>query len=207
MIENQGTTAINQSILWTKLLDDLCALYSAYLSCHWRSAGGSYYGDHLLFQKMYENIRDEIDSVAERSLGITGDDSIVDPMRISAGTVLSLKSLVMPGELPASMLQAEQKFLLNIKSIKATMEQNRSLTDGVEDLIQSVASKHEEHVYLLSRRVRETENQGMTALRVFVQESFKKRKKKKKQKKKQRFWYAGHGFNDVGTGSSDGCGE
>jgi len=50
---------------------------------------------------------------------------------------------------PQQAIKAEKGFLELISSL---VEKN--ISDGVDDMLQSIASKHEEHLYLLQQRAR-----------------------------------------------------
>lgn len=139
--------------LWSVLLANLQALYVAYQSAHWCSSGQSSYGDHLLYQRLYEDVRDELDRVAERALGVTGDVGLLDPTRFLMTALAAVKLLVIPGDAAASMLVAEKSFLKQVCAIIHALGSVQQLTPGIENLVQGIADKHEEHVYLLTRRV------------------------------------------------------
>ena len=136
--------------LWSNLLNSLHALYVAYQTSHWRAHGQTSYSDHLLYQRLYEDVREEIDHVAERMLGLTNDQTLLDPVKILAGALCAVKLLVIPGDIAASMLIAEKSFL---KQLYANIMASDCLTIGSENLLQGIADKHEEHVYLLTQRV------------------------------------------------------
>jgi len=87
------------------------ALYQMYQNFHWKSAGPQYYGDHQLYQRLYEGVLPEIDQLAERIMGTETHE--LDPVTDGAA------------------------------SAKMT-----------EDLLQGLASKHEEHLYLLQQRAK-----------------------------------------------------
>ncbi len=154
VVADPQALANDQSSLWLMMLGDLKALYDAYYSAHWRSYGDPYYGDHLMYQRLYGDLVDEIDSIAERALGITGNDAIVEPTTLLSTEMSCLKALVMPGEFAGSMLEAEKRFLQRLKTMLDTLRAGALLSDGTENLIQGIADKHEEHVYILSRRIR-----------------------------------------------------
>lgn len=156
--------------LWSTILADLTALYVAHQSAHWRASGESFYGDHQLFQRMYEETADEVDQVAERLLGITGDDSLVDPSRRLAMASAAIKNILSNGDLASSLLIAEKAFVKQIAGILDALEAMGQLSDGTENLLQGIADKHEEHVYLLSRRV------GIEVLKVCVKEALGQQK-------------------------------
>lgn len=140
--------------LWFPILTNLKALYEAYYTAHWTAFGEPYYGDHLLYQRLYEGVQEEVDGVAERALGLLRDDAIVNPILLSQGVTEVLQSMFENGVTPTSLLLAEMSFLQVLSSIINQLRSSGVLTDGVEDLLQGIASNHEESVYLLSRRAK-----------------------------------------------------
>ena len=153
------------SELWTTLLADLQALYAAHQSAHWRASGEPFYGDHLMFQRMYESIAGEIDQVAEKLLGITGDDTLVAPAKTLTAASLALKTLSAAGDPASALFVAEKTFLKQLCGLIEALEALKQLTPGVDNLLAAIADKHESHVYMLSRRV------GIEVLKVCVKEA------------------------------------
>lgn len=209
------------SDLWSSTLSSLQALAVAHQSAHWRSSGESFYSDHLMYQRMYEAIANEIDQVGERLLGHTADDAQLEPSRRLVGASLALKSIFSAGDTASAMLMAEKAFLKQLCATVCALETMGQLTAGVEDLLQSIASKHEEHIYLLSRRA------GAEVLRVCVgeaisnmpnrktdiraiKEHISESRKRRKKKAKSKAWYAGGpistGPGNPGFNSSAGPG-
>ena len=62
---------------WAQLLSHHRFLYLAYQNLHWLSRGDSFYGDHLLFQRLYEKLGDESDQIAERAIGLGMSPEVV----------------------------------------------------------------------------------------------------------------------------------
>lgn len=183
---------------WESLLGSLRVLYVAYQSAHWTSRGESFYGDHLLHQRAYEAVAGEIDSIAERALGHGASDSMLDPNRQLLAALAVSKRLMLQGGPLQALLAAERAFLKQLEDALCVARTSNMLTDGIEDLLQGIASTHETHVYLLTRRV------GECVVHACVHEASSK---KRKRKKKCIFWYAGHissGPGGEGAGSMDG---
>src|SRR5574342_884762 len=63
-----------------KLLQhSLAALRVTYLmhqQSHWEVSGDSFYGDHQLLQRLYEMAQADVDALAERMVGLYGNQSI-----------------------------------------------------------------------------------------------------------------------------------
>jgi hypothetical protein len=129
------------------------ALYLLHQSAHWQSSGPTYYGDHLMFQRLYKPINKEIDSLGERAVGL-GDPRLVCPLTTSQMALDLLQAwgkghrVDAPKRLVQLSLYAEKCFL---KAIKEAMAQPAS--DGVLNLLQGIADTHEGNVYLLQQRL------------------------------------------------------
>lgn len=75
-LKEQERSAIGGAL--SKWLADLYTLYVKTQNFHWNVTGPEFYSLHLLFEKQYEELAEEIDEVAERvrSLGYFVDASL-----------------------------------------------------------------------------------------------------------------------------------
>jgi DNA-binding ferritin-like protein len=134
-------------------------LYNIHQTNHWTVAGGNYYGDHLLFQRLYEDVGDEIDKIAERSIGL-GSSSNVE-LQCQLKCLSTLAQNLQPNidvtsnyeSCILSSMQAEYIFLKLIELVVNDLKLNDEFTLGLEDLLPALFSKHEEHIYLLKQRL------------------------------------------------------
>ena len=133
------------------LLAYLRALYQFYQSTHWKSSGDHYYADHLLYQRLYEGVQEELDEVAEKLIGISGETNAVEPVNSGETAVKFLAGMIdddtPASEFPQRAIAAEKKFLDMIDKIM-----NDGVSNGVEDLLQGICNTHETHLYLLQQR-------------------------------------------------------
>jgi len=139
------------------LLVFLRAVAMVHQTHHWVTKGNTSYGDHLLFERLYNGMLPEIDSVAERAVGSTGATLIAD-FRAQASCVADiLNSLGQPGESAAELVQksleAEALLSLGVTKIVELLKNNSSLSRGTDNLIAGIEDKHEEHRYLLQQRL------------------------------------------------------
>jgi hypothetical protein len=119
------------------------ALFAIHQTHHWQTRGTSYYADHQL---------------AERAIG-TGDVTAV-ALRMQLGLLNQVLDVlykdvpadVPPEQMPAISLSAEETLLQFLRVSYDVLEKAGTLTMGVDDLLQAIASKHEEFVYLLKQR-------------------------------------------------------
>jgi DNA-binding ferritin-like protein len=135
------------------LLSYARALSQMYQHMHWRASGQNYYGDHLLYERLYDGVQDEIDIIAEKIIGIEDDSNAVGPASDADLTASLVKKFTSdgdsPDEFPQQAINAEKGFLELISSLV-----EKGISDGIDDMLQSIANKHEEHLYLLQQRAR-----------------------------------------------------
>ncbi len=138
------------------LLVHLKFLYHLHQNHHWISKGDAFYGNHLMFQPLYEKTLGEIDSLAEKAIGL-GSDANVDFQRIMLGlTKLSQKSqglstIPNSNQLVERSLQSEKEFLSTVSNCVTSLKEKNVLTRGLDNLIADIEDTHESHVYLLKR--------------------------------------------------------
>ncbi len=136
------------------------ALYMMHQTHHWQTHGGHFYSDHLLFQRIYEESAEFVDGTAERLIGLTGEPShvsICDQIALIHELIESIyegnhEPAPNPERLIEISLHGEAIFLEALKAIKKGFEAQGNLTEGLDDMLQGTASKHEEFVYLLKQR-------------------------------------------------------
>lgn len=138
--------------LLVTLLDLWAALRSAhhvYWTAHWQAKGAPYYGDHLLYQRLYEARVKEIDRVAEAIAAIYGADKLAPvPAWNAAGTVLA-------GTVSASNppIRAAELILTAANRTNAAIGQH-PYGVAVNNVIAGIADSALEALYLLQQRSR-----------------------------------------------------
>jgi DNA-binding ferritin-like protein len=124
---------------------------------HWTCMGDPFYGDHLLFSKLYEAVDCEIDPVAEKVIGL-GCTSNVNPQLMHSQILKLLtgagaaSTIPQTSDLARKSLMVELNFLKLVDSCRSSLEESGLLTNGVDNMLQGIADKHEGHVYLLKQR-------------------------------------------------------
>jgi DNA-binding ferritin-like protein len=126
-------------------------------SHHWQTRGDSSYGDHLMFDRLYNESVGFIDQIAERAVGL-GGEALVDP-RLQARLLPGLASFFCmysaspsPLEMVKSSLEVEGCVIDCLARARTGLSDRGLLSSGTDNLIQGVADKHEEFVYLLQQR-------------------------------------------------------
>lgn len=137
------------------LLSATRALAMLHQTHHWVSRGESYYGDHLLFDRLYNDVNGEADRVAEKLVGLSGNVEGLNPVAIAAQATRVLELIVsgMPADLALVSLEAERFHVSLLSAVVTALDMQGKLTDGLDNLLAELADAHEGNVYLLSRRV------------------------------------------------------
>jgi len=139
----------------------LRALGVVHQTHHWLTKGPNYYADHLLFERVYSPLAEEIDSLAERAVG-TGSPSVLLHPAIQARKAAEIVESLCDGvdyeeganteSYVAASLRAEQWFVSFMKKVAESMKASGTLSRGMDNLLAGIEDKHEEHIYLLSQR-------------------------------------------------------
>lgn len=135
------------------LLTFLWYLRIGHQKVHWSVKGNNYYGDHLLFQRLYEEVEAEIDPLAEKILGLEGPTFEILTPEDMLKLHLKFKGFELIEDPYERSLMANTLFLKGLQRVFDALEQSGQLTMGLEDMLTAMASKHEEHSYLLQQRV------------------------------------------------------
>lgn len=155
MIAEWGGTPYAELSVILAHLKYLAALHQNH---HWVSMGDPYYGDHLLFQRLYGNISEEVDSVAEKAIGL-GSTANVDLQLVNTQVLKlicgqgSASMIPQSSDLAKKSLMAEMSFLKVIDHMIAHLKETGLLTHGLSNMLEGIGDVHEGHVYLLKQRI------------------------------------------------------
>lgn len=125
---------------------------------HWTTKGDPFYGDHLLYSRLYDGIAGEVDSIAEKAVGL-GSTANVDLvlqtsqiMKLVQGYGMS-STIPQQSELAKRSYLAEMNFLKVASCLAESMKECGTLTRGLDNMLQGIEDKHENHVFLLKQRI------------------------------------------------------
>jgi DNA-binding ferritin-like protein len=124
---------------------------------HWIAKGDPFYGDHLLFGRLYDAVVSEIDSVAEKAVGLGGTSNVdlvlqtKQVMQLAAGSGMS-STIPQAGQAALRSYAAEMTFLKAVAHLVEQMKENGMLTRGLDNLLAGIEDAHEGAVYLLKQR-------------------------------------------------------
>jgi len=119
-------------------------------SHHWKTQGPTFYGDHLLFDRLYNEGLEGIDSLAEKAVGL-GYGSDLDPI-VQSKAVAAVIAIFASEDFIESSLKIESFALQAIDAAILKMKATGTLTSGVDNLLQGLADVHEGFLYLLKQR-------------------------------------------------------
>ena len=136
------------------LLGTIRALKWNYWNSHWMASGNPYYGDHLLFQRLYQedNIDNQIDTLAEK---ITA----YEPQVLSDGFMrMAFDRFLNRYEGEPNLFQRallmEKHCQESLKYVYNQIKESDELSLGLDDFLMATANQRETAIYLLQQRIR-----------------------------------------------------
>jgi DNA-binding ferritin-like protein len=140
----------------------LRSVYLIHQNSHWIAKGSNFYGNHLLFERIYKSAADDADLAAEKFIGLFGNETL-DPMLQAKliGKILEQFSSLDPLKMS---LEVEKKFLVLSEKVYNQLEDARKLSLGLDDMIMSIANDREAAIYLLQQAMKSgNKNEKMAA--------------------------------------------
>lgn len=131
----------------------LRSLYLLHQNNHWVCNGSNFYGNHLLFERLYQSAQENADLAAEKFVGLFGADclDLNHQMKVVSDILKQCK-----GEhLVENSLKLEKEFLEFSQKFHLSLQNEGKMTDGLDDAICAIANKREEAVYLLKQTLGE----------------------------------------------------
>lgn len=126
-------------------------IYLTHQYSHWTTRGDAFYGDHLVFERLYKSAADDADSAAEKMIGLFGAESVNYDSQRNFMTKLAEKYSSLDGEPVKMSLAIEKHFLDFSKEVYKAFDDDGVLSLGLDDLIMQIASSRETSVYLLNQ--------------------------------------------------------
>jgi DNA-binding ferritin-like protein len=118
---------------------------------HWRSKGADYYGDHLLYQRLYQDRAIEIDRIGEVLLALGGPGSVAPSTTIIGMQDLVARVEATPGPDAVRGLALVNETLRRINDANDLLGKT-SYSLSVNNVLAGFADKHLEALYLLKQR-------------------------------------------------------
>jgi len=164
-------------------VEELCCYYVALIRSiylvhqnhHWITKGKNFYGNHLLFERIYKSATEDADLAAEKFTGLFGTD-VLD-LNLQAQMIGKIMGNFASGDPIEGSLKIEKKFLDFSEKFYNTIKDEGKMTLGLDDMIMAIASNREGAVYLLKQAITasgEDEMNSKMAARVNLLKRFKK---------------------------------
>jgi len=135
------------------VLASLRAQYISYQTSHWTSSGMAFYSEHLMFQRLYESVQDEIDTLAEK-LVCFEDDAGVDMVEQTEKIHMLCKKWA-ETECPIKRGLESEEFMQKIlEDAYESITKSNEMTLGLDDFLMATANSHETNAYLLKRSLK-----------------------------------------------------
>ena len=161
------------------------AMIAWFHAAHHVTKGTGFGGDHVnIYGRIYTELEEDFDEIVEKGLGLTGDETLADPVSILSLAAGQLSQYPPPSNqdaeyIASNALEVAKAYIAFIEQIYKQFEAC-GMTLGLDDQLQGFANKYETYVYLLQQRTRRGSN-GMVpmiesrlrkALRKVMRESF-----------------------------------
>lgn len=118
---------------------------------HWRSKGADYYGDHLLYQRLYQDRALEIDRIGEVLLAVGGSTSVAPGLTLVGMQDLAARVEATQGTDPVKGLALVGETLRRINDANGLLGKTPYAL-SVNNVLAGFADKHLEALYLLKQR-------------------------------------------------------
>jgi DNA-binding ferritin-like protein len=126
--------------------------YNVHQQSHWKEKGANFYGNHLLFERLYTNSAKDADAAAEKMIGVFGEETLDLSMQAQLiGKMMAKYSTSSPLE---NSLAVEKAILAFSDKIYEDLKNEDKLTLGTDDFLMTIASNREEAVYLLQQAMK-----------------------------------------------------
>lgn len=128
---------------------------------HWTTKGVPFYGNHLLFERLYDSSLDDLDLAAEKFVGLFSDEVLNYDLQTELLNKILLKYSNLEGSPLEMSLTIEKDFLKLSRDAYDCFEKEGKLLEslGLDDMVMSIASNRETSVYLLQQSLKGTPNE------------------------------------------------
>ena len=131
----------------------LRGLYMIHQHAHLTARSEKSYGDHLLFERLYKGTEAHIDQAFEKIIGNFGEECCDLKEHAEKTKEFIDEMCASEKDLAERSLKSETVFLNFAKDLRSLLEKQDVLSFGMDDLIMTISSDHEDFVYLLKQRV------------------------------------------------------
>lgn len=141
----------------TNVLAILRGLHWTLWTTHWQVHGESYYGDHLLFERLYTGpLTEQIDGLGERMVAYFGVPS-VNSHGVLARTSRYVDAWNRISDPYKRALKGERELQSAIQVAYDEGKAGGVLSLGLDDFLMSLSNEHDTNIYLLQQRLQESQ--------------------------------------------------
>lgn len=128
----------------------LRSLYLVHQNSHWTVQGQVFYGQHLMFERIYQSAQENADLIAEKSIGLGYELNLAEQNRLIA----KISTKYLSGSPLENSLKAEEDFLKLAEKTYLALKETGSMTLGLDDALMSISSDRETAIYLLKQSLK-----------------------------------------------------
>lgn len=121
-----------------------------YQTNHWRVSGDSFYGKHLLLNRLYDETFALEDTFGERLVGYFGPKAVEPIGQMDAVLTWCRRWAAIKDPMRQS-LQIANDVSKTLEQAYSRMKESGHMTLGLDDLIMATSNKVDEHIYLLQQ--------------------------------------------------------
>ena len=135
------------------------AMIAWFHAAHHVTKGTGFGGDHVnIYGEIYTTLDEDLDQIVEKGIGLTGDESLADPvssLSMAAGLLAQQPASANQDAetIAANAFEVIKYYVNSIEGIYAQFEAC-GMSLGLDDLLQGLANQYETYVYLLQQRSR-----------------------------------------------------
>lgn len=129
----------------------LRTIYLVHQYSHWTTKGPGFYGDHNMFERLYQSAQKDADLAAEKFIGLFGEAGVDFDTQTKLMAQVMDRYSNLSGDPVQISLAIEKEFLELANDAYEFFEKEGALTPGLDDMIMSIASNREEACYLLQQ--------------------------------------------------------
>jgi len=137
------------------------AMIAWYHAAHHVTKGTGFGGDHVnIYGEIYTQLGEDLDMIVEKGIGLTGDETLADPISSLSLAATMLAQYPMAANQNAEMIartafEISKSYVSFLESVYSQFEAC-GMSLGLDDLLQGLANQYETYVYLLQQRSRGT---------------------------------------------------
>ena len=131
----------------------LKALSEYYKTGHWQVKNTIYYSDHLLLDRLAEESQEQLDAIAEKIVGTTGNSSILNLNDVLKKQYELIKNLPYTPNENTAFFEAGLSLEQRVLELCASVDSSPETSVGIKNMIGDIADESEARVYLLKQRL------------------------------------------------------